>query len=200
MLGNHDVKFLTVDDNEEILGQPARSHGVAVGGWRIVVWQADVAMGADHVPTLTDGDLAWLEDELASSDRPTVICTHVPLDAASMTANFYYDANPEYATYRNVGDAQRLIVEAGNVAACLAGHVHWNHLSRLGGIPFVTIQSLTEGFTTAGEAAASWALLELANDLRWTGFGLDPIEVRAPLGGVGWTEPLPPFAELGARR
>lgn len=202
VMGNHDLEHLSVADNEDCLGQSFASRSVDVNGWHLVLWQGDVAMTMDHAPRLTDDDLAWLEADLASTDLPAIVFTHVPLDGASMTGNFYFQANPQFAGYSNVDLAQKIIAESGVVALCVAGHVHWNNISRVDGIPYLSLQSLTESFTTQEKAAASWATVTLDEQLHWHGHGADPIELTVNLGGANqkWTAPLPSFAELAERR
>ncbi|MDG2111737.1 MAG: metallophosphoesterase [Actinomycetota bacterium] len=202
VMGNHDLENLSLAENEDYLGQSLTSHSMDVKGWHLVFWQADVHMGLDHEPRLTGDDLAWLASDLAGTDLPAVVFSHVPLDGASMTGNYYFQANPQFGGYGNVDQAQRVISDAGVVALCVAGHVHWNNISRIDGIPYVSLQSLTESYTTQDEAAASWATLTLDERLQWTGHGDDPIELTVNLGGAGrqWTPPLPSFADLAARR
>ncbi len=201
LLGNHDLVHLSVDDNRQCLGQNFESTSFDIKGWHLVLWQADVRMDAEHEPAVTDDDLAWLESDLAATDLPAIVLSHVPTDGASMTGNYYFQDNPQYATYRNVGAAQRIVSEAGNVALCVAGHVHWNNISRIDGVPYVSLQSLTESFTTQGDASNGWTTMELDHQLRWCGHGRDPIEVVVNLGGPDrrWTPPLPPFAKLERR-
>ncbi|MCP3990670.1 MAG: metallophosphoesterase-domain-containing protein [Actinomycetia bacterium] len=201
LMGNHDLVHMSVDDNRQCLGQDFESTSLDMKGWHLVLWQADVQMDLGHEPALTDEDLAWLESDLASTDLPAIVLSHVPIDGASMTGNFYFQDNPQYATYRNVSAAQQVISEADNVAVCIAGHVHWNNISRIDGVPYVSLQSLTESFTTQGDASAGWTTMELDHQLRWYGRGRDPIEVVVNLGGPGrrWTPPLPPFTELERR-
>ncbi|MCP5025341.1 MAG: metallophosphoesterase-domain-containing protein [Actinomycetia bacterium] len=202
VMGNHDLVNLSIADNEDCLGQSFASHSVDAKGWHLVFWQADVHMSLDHAPRLTDADLAWLESDLAATDLPTIVFTHVPLDGASMTGNYYFQANPQFGGYGNVDRAQKVISEAGVVALCVAGHVHWNNISRIDGIPYLSLQSLTESYTTQDQAASSWATLTLDERLHWRGHGADPIKLTVNLGAVDrqWTAPLPPFTDLAAHR
>ena len=202
VMGNHDLVNLSVEDNEQLLAQSFRSSSMDLKGWHLVFWQADVAMSASHEPRLTDENLEWLGADLASTSLPAVVFTHVPLDGASMTGNFYFESNPQFAGYSNVRRAQQIISESQRVPLCVAGHVHWNNLSRIDSVPYVSLQSLTESFTTQGRAAASWATISLDEQLYWTGHGADPIELAVNLGGAGqrWAAPLPTFEELAARR
>jgi 3',5'-cyclic-AMP phosphodiesterase len=77
----------------------------------------------------------------------------------------------------------------------LAGHVHWNTLTTIDGTPHLTLQSLTEAFTT-GQASACTAVLEIDRDvLRWTVSGQDPFAAQLPwrTSKARWFEPLDPF-------
>jgi len=203
LMGNHDRVHLTVAQNEALLGQGLASHSLDLKGWHLVFWQADTAMSHAREPALSEADLDWLRDDLAATSLPAIIFSHIPLDGASMTGNFYFQANPQFATYGNLARAQAIITGAGNVAMCVAGHVHWNNLSRIGGIPFLSLQSLTESYTTQGEASGAWAVIEAdAEGVSWRGYGQDPIELKVHTGGGNrrWAEPLAPFHELARER
>ncbi|MDP6345125.1 MAG: HAD-IIA family hydrolase [Alphaproteobacteria bacterium] len=84
----------------------------------------------------------------------------------------------------------------------MAGHVHWNDVNLIDGIPHITIQSLTESFTTEGEAAAAWASVEIDDEIRWRSHGRDPIVLQVPVRSLNahWRAPLPPFEELARQR
>jgi len=57
--------------------------------------------------------------------------------------------------------------------------VHWNTLTTVNGTPHLTLQSLTESFTTAGEPAASTALITINDDyLTYAVAALDPQRTR----------------------
>jgi hypothetical protein len=81
----------------------------------------------------------------------------------------------------------------------IAGHVHWNTLTFVDGIPHLTLQSLTETFTSSPEPAASWALLELSDTIAWQVFGLDPLELRLPAAPTSrrWVTPMLPAEPAG---
>ncbi len=202
IIGNHDLVHLGVADNADILGQDCQPRSLDLKGWHLVFWQANVRYAYGLRPMLDDADLNWLRADLQSTSLPAIVFSHVPLDGASMTGNYYFEANPAYASYGNIKAAQRIIAEAGNVALCVGGHVHWNNLSRIDGIPYLSLQSLTESFTSQGEAAAGWALIEADHELRWRGFGGDPIELTVNLGGGNrrWRPPLPEFGQLRRQR
>ena len=197
--GNHDVAFLGEAANAETLRQEAGSHAMMLNGWRLVFWQADAFIPSPNPFTIRRSDLDWLATELPKSDAPTIIFTHVPLGEGSMVGNYWFQNNAAHAGYPNASDARAIIEEHGHVVLCVSGHVHWNSMHRVNAIPYVTIQSLSESFTTNGEASGAWATMELdGSQLRWQTLGRDPIEMTLPLRKPEecWPEPLPPLRHL----
>lgn len=186
LLGNHDVAHLSAADNAAVLGCPAGHASVIVGGWRLVLWQADTTYDRARGLRLAVGDLDWLQAELAGSAEPVVLFSHVPLGGGSMIGNPYFEAQTRLAAYETDAAAIRAaLAGSGRVALCVAGHVHWNALHTLDGIPHVTVQSLTESFTT-GEPSGCWASFEIADGTaRWVSRGAD---------GIAATLRLPPAA------
>jgi len=195
LLGNHDMHYLSKVENESVFGRPLGSHSVDLKGWHLVFWQLDLSGRFPDNPLPADIDLEWLRADLASTTLPAVVFTHVPLDGASMTGNYYFQNNPASATLRHASRALHVISSAGNVVLCVAGHVHWNNVSSIDGIRFLTIQSLAESFTTEGEASGAWAEIELSDRLTWRVHGADPVEYEAPIRGLNhhWVPPLPSF-------
>lgn len=202
LVGNHDCEFLARNANAAALDTSVDNRSVVLGEWRLVFWQANVDMRYPHGPRVPRSELEWLQQTLSDSSVPTVVFSHIPLDDGSMRSNYYFQANKRFAGYENSAAITEVILSCGNVVLCVAGHVHWNSLARVGGTPFVTVQSLTESFTTQGVATGAWATLELDSALHWRTYGGDPIEVKVPLGGDNrrWTTPLPAFESLRHRR
>lgn len=191
--GNHDVAFLGEAANFQTLGEPPCGRAVEIKGRRLIFWQADTLIQRPEPFRIRAEDLAWLADELPKSELPTVLFTHAPLGGGSMTGNYWFQNNPAFAAYPNAADARALIEDLGHLVLCVAGHVHWNSLHRVNGVPYLTAQSLTESFTTDGEPAGAWATLEIDAAIRWRVHGRDPIEIALPLRnrGAKWVEPRP---------
>ena len=199
LAGNHDLEFMTRQDGEELLGTSLTSESVDINGFHLVFWQAGVKYDRQDGFSLIDGDIQWLADDLAATDLPAIVFSHVPLDGALMTGNFYFEANQHCSQYSETGEIRRVLLEAGNVVLCVAGHVHWNKANSVDGIPYLSLQSLTESFTTAPAPAGAWSTIEIGEDIHWQCHGADPMDVRMPIGH-GWVPPLPSFDELRRRR
>ena len=179
VIGNHDVKYLSPDDNETIMGSPASSYSRDVNGYHLVFWNPNVDRAPGQGLFLKPGDLEWLKDDLASTDKPAVIFSHVPLDnlphetpdeltggsdtetaadtndTAPISSRFFY---PEAAQIREV------IENAGNVVLCMAGHRHKKRVREIGGVHYVTQQAFLNNYNDGNRVSRTYSYLELDED------------------------------------
>jgi Icc protein len=203
--GNHDRDHLSVADNEQILGQSLDHRTIDIGDWRVVLWRADSRIRRPGGFVLTEHDLLWLAGVIREADRPLCIVSHVPVSGHSQAGNYYFERNPEASTYPQADRVRALLRQCRVPAMWASGHVHWNTLTMVDGIPHVTLQSLTETFTTHPEPAGSFALLELSDRILWRAMGRDSFafDLAASETARRWVVPLPPFhehPEIRARR
>jgi len=202
LLGNHDVAYLSVADNEAAFGRSLDHASVELRGWHLVFWQVDSRLSWPRGFATREGDLDWLRRTLAANRLPTVLFTHAPLDSASLAGNYWFENNPRFAGLPYAAEARQIMQDAGNVVLCVAGHVHRNHVSVIDGIRYITVQSLTESYATQDQAAGAWAMIELDREVRWRTYGEDYVEMRQPLRSHNqhWPAPLPEFQALRAER
>lgn len=198
LCGNHDRDHLTVEENEAILGQSLGHEVHDIGSWRIALWRADsrIRRGAEGQGfVLTEADLLWLSRTAQAADRPLLVVSHVPVSGHSQIGNYYFQNNPAASVYPMADRARAALAQARVPVVCLAGHVHWNTVTTVDGIPHLTQQSLTESFTTEGAPAGAMGLLELGEGtLRWDVAGRDPFAVTLAPRRARWTPPMPDFA------
>ncbi|GHF64833.1 metallophosphoesterase family protein [Seohaeicola zhoushanensis] len=200
--GNHDRDHLSVGDNAEILGRDLSHEVIDLGAWQLALWRADSKIhraaprpGFD----LPEADLLWLSQMAQRAGKPTLVASHVPFSEHSQTGNYYFQRNASLSTYPQSERARAALAQARVPVVCVAGHVHWNTVTTVDGIPHITQQSLTESFTTGGEPARAWGLLELGETVNWEVFGDDPFQARLTPRARRWTPPLAPFLrELAA--
>ncbi|MBL8673701.1 MAG: metallophosphoesterase, partial [Rhodospirillales bacterium] len=200
--GNHDVDYLTVADNDSIFRRNAGHETRDIGDWRLVVWRADTRIHWPGTFALVDSDLEWLAETVRTADRPLVIAGHVPLSGQSQTGNFWFENNPQYATFPTVARVRAALREATVPVVSISGHVHWNSLTMVDGVAHLSLQSLTETFTTDGEASGAFGLLELSDRVLWRVHGADPFEWSGDRTRLSrkWKAPLPPFADMRRKR
>jgi 3',5'-cyclic AMP phosphodiesterase CpdA len=112
-----------------------------------------------HLPT---GQLEWFERDLAQAQRPVVVLSHQSLSEMNLTGNRWFSEHAHMALIRERAQIRALMARH-RVVAAFNGHVHWNHVDVLDGIPFVTLQSLTENAMPEGEPApaASYAVVDV---------------------------------------
>lgn len=205
VLGNHDVANLSLADNEEIFGCSMASAVTDCGDFRLIAWQPGVFITRGQgFPEAAGTHLDWLIDTLNADERPAVIATHVPLSGHSQIGNYYFQRSPQYSTYPDHQTVREAVEATGKAALWLSGHVHWNTLTNVGSLPHVTVQSLSERFTTAPLTAQAYADLEI-RDGQFTidVFGNDPFHARLPFrrsGDQPWMTPMPPLDEVFAQR
>jgi 3',5'-cyclic-AMP phosphodiesterase len=206
ILGNHDVANMSVEDNEEVFGRSMQSSVVDLGDIRLILWQPGVKIEFGTGFPHASANLPWLVDALNSDDRPAIIATHVPLSGHQQVGNFYFERNPQYATYPDHVAVREAVEATGKAALWLSGHVHWNTITNVRGLPHVTVQSVSERFTTFPQGAAAFAMLEIADgSFSIDVHGNDPFYTRLPFRKSGerpWMTPMQPFigADIAAER
>jgi len=204
--GNHDRDHLSVVDNEAILGQSLDHRTIDIGAWRIVLWRADTRIRRQSKDGLSgfvlpEADLLWLAGVVRAADRPLAIMSHVPVSGQAQTGNYYFERNAAAATYPTAARARAVVREARVPVVWLAGHVHWNSATIVDGIPHLTMQSLTESFTTSPDPAGAWALLELDDAIALRVLGQDPFDIKLDAAATlrRWVPPLPEFGAMPER-
>jgi len=197
VVGNHDVTNLSIGDNEDIFGQSMASQVFDLGAARLILWQPDVNIGLPGGFAPTGDALPWLIETLEADSKPAIIATHVPLSGHSQIGNYYFENNAQYSTYPDHAAVRRAVEATGNAAMWLSGHVHWNTVTPVAGIQHITVQSMSERFTTTPAAANAFAVLEIADgsaDL--TVHGNDPFQARVAFRRSGdrpWLKPMGVF-------
>ena len=184
ILGNHDVAKLSVQDNEELMQHSFASSSVDINGFHLVFWNANDKLDRIKGFSLAPGDLDWLRADLAATELPSLIFSHVPLDNGSMKGNFYFEkAWVHHGAYPETeGEAIRDVIErSGKVILCLNGHAHWNAYHGIDGTHYVTIPSLTESFTTWPHPNEAFASLRIGETIEIEVFGRTPLLYRLPI-------------------
>ncbi|WP_283192744.1 metallophosphoesterase [Rhizobium sp. AN80A] len=204
ILGNHDVDNLTVAENENIFGQSMASSVHDLGDIRLIAWQPGVKIEMGIGLPKAEPALEWLVEALNADERPAIIATHVPLSGHSQTGNYYFERNPHYSSYPDHAVVRRAVEATGKAALWLSGHVHWNTVTNVGNVQHITIQSVSERFTTHPITAAAYADVEIkGGQFTVDVFGNDPFHVRLPFRKSGdrpWMAPCGPFTEADSQR
>jgi 3',5'-cyclic-AMP phosphodiesterase len=162
--GNHDLVHM---NRADIGGMWGRSgplyYSLDAGGWHFVVLHTIEAGPLIHVP---ETQLAWLRADLAATTRPVVVFMHHSVSEQNLDDSRWFHGRVEYALVRERAAVRRIFEESRKVRLVLNGHLHRNHCDVIRGIPYVTVQSLTENLDedAPGRPAAAHAIVRLSRD------------------------------------
>ena len=166
VLGNHCVDTLT---KAEFLGgveQKESYYSFDRGDFHFVV--LDACFRNDGEPygrknskwndaNIPAAELEWLQADLRSTDRKTVVFAHQRLDVSNDHG------------VKNCPEVRGVLQDSGKVLAVLQGHSHQNDLKDIGGIHYCTLVAMVEG---TGAENSGYSIMEIAADgvIRLTGF------------------------------
>ena len=166
VLGNHCVDTLT---KAEFLGgveQKESYYSFDRGDFHFVV--LDACFRNDGEPygrknskwndaNIPAAELEWLQADLKSTDRKTVVFAHQRLDVSNDHG------------VKNCPEVRRVLEDSGKVLAVLQGHSHQNDLKDIGGIHYCTLVAMVEG---TGSENSGYSIMEIAADgaIRLMGF------------------------------
>ena len=101
-----------------------------------------------------------VERRSCRDDLPSIVFSHVPLDGSDMTGLLLRSRSRPLALHgykQNTGSVKR----RWECCPLCRRHVHWNKLNTVDGIPYLSLQSLTESFTTAPDPAGAWSTIQI---------------------------------------
>ena len=160
--GNHDVIHLTRDDLAKIWQHAGPLfYSFDRGGFHFVVLHTierkDVDVRIPHA------QLEWLTADLAKTALPTVVLMHHSASEQDLSDSFWFKGLAHLALVVERRELRAILEASGKVLVVFNGHVHRNHLDVIGGIPYVTIQSLIENLDedAPGRPAAAYAVAVL---------------------------------------
>jgi hypothetical protein len=115
---------------------------------------------AIHLPT---AQLVWLVEDLATAPCPTIVLLHHPASEMRLDGNHWFEGRAHRCLVAERQQFRAIVEASGKVVAVFNGHAHWNHLDVIAGIPYVTLQSLTENLDddAPGRPANAWAVCDL---------------------------------------
>ena len=161
--GNHDVVHLNRDDLNRVWRRSGPLYySLDVGGWHFVVLHTIERKDVDV--RLPETQLDWVRADLAASRGPVVVFMHHSASEQDVADSRWWPGRAHLALVNERAELRRLFEECGRVRAVFNGHLHWNHLDVIRGIPYVTVQSLIENLDDdgPGRPAAAHATVRLS--------------------------------------
>jgi len=177
--GNHDQVHLTGDDLRELWGRAGPLYGSwDVGGVHLATLCTRFQDGVEI--TVPEEQIRWLAQDLGATALPTVVLLHHPLAEMDLRGSRWFEHEPHLCGVANRAAVREVIARSGVVVAVINGHVHWSHVGVHDGIPYVTLQSLTENLDedAPGRPARTYAIAEVdATGFRLRAYGDEPLRV-----------------------
>jgi 3',5'-cyclic AMP phosphodiesterase CpdA len=162
--GNHDRIHLSVADLRQAWGMQPEGplyRSFDRGGVHLVVLYSQERK--DREIRLGGEQLAWLEGDLRDNALPVLVLVHHSAADQDLRGNRWFEGLPQLCLLADRQRLREILERDGRVLAVLNGHLHWNHLDVIGGIPYVTLQSLIENVQddAPGLAAAAHAVVRI---------------------------------------
>jgi 3',5'-cyclic AMP phosphodiesterase CpdA len=141
--GNHDLVNITQAELAAIWQRPLPLYySLDLLGLHLVVLHTVHRRRTDvHLPAEQQ---EWLASDLAATSLPTLVFLHHPLSEMSLAGNPWFEEHPHICYVEERKAVRRVLEASRKVVGVFSGHVHWNHVDVISGIPYVTLQSLTE--------------------------------------------------------
>jgi 3',5'-cyclic AMP phosphodiesterase CpdA len=163
--GNHDTINLSQAEILRAWGReadPELYRSFDRGGFHFVVLHTRERHNVDI--SIGDEQLAWLTADLEAHRGPTIALMHHSVADQDLHGNRWFEGLPHKCLVRERRKIRALFEQHGDVRAIFNGHLHWNHLDLIAGLPYVTLQSLIENLDddAPGRAAAAHAVVRLS--------------------------------------
>ena len=160
--GNHDTAHLSASELLSVWRRPELStlhYSFDRQGVHFVVLHT--VERKDVNVTVGEEQLAFLRDDLARTSAPSIVLMHHSAAEQDLRGNRWFEGSPHICLVEERQALRKILRESGRVQAVFNGHLHWNHLDVIDGIPFVTLQSLIENLDddAPGRPAAAHAVV-----------------------------------------
>ena len=162
--GNHDLIHLNRDDLNRFWQRSGPLYySFDRNGWHVVVLHTLERKGVEI--RMPDTQMEWLRSDLAGAQTPTLVLMHHSASEQSLDDSRWWPGRAHLALVKERGELRRIFEESRRVRAVFNGHLHWNHLDVIAGLPYITVQSLIENVEddAPGRPAAAHAVVHLSD-------------------------------------
>ena len=160
--GNHDTINLSPAELCELWGNTSElTYSRDIDGVHFAVLRT-IEHRSERIE-LPEEQIRWLEADLARATSPCIVLMHHPASEMRLEGNRWFEKRPHLCRVVERRALRQVIEQSGKVLAVFNGHVHWNHLDLIAGIPYITLQSLIENLDedAPGRPAAAYAVCDL---------------------------------------
>lgn len=123
-----------------------------------------------HGIFVSQEQLSWLEQDLAQTNKKTIVCLHHSLADQDLADNHWFSSRPTSGLIQNRKAVRALLDNAKNVVAVLQGHLHWNKKHVHNDIAYFSVQSFSNNINPTSRICGSYAVIEQSSH----GLTVDP--------------------------
>lgn len=175
LVGNHDTANLPPWEIKSMLQQDALYYAFDLHELHFVFLHTLSPCPGDPRIILPAEQLAWVEQDLEETDKPTLIFSHHSFADQNLEGNPWFEGRPDECLVDNRGEVRKILKNCGKVIAVMNGHLHWNHIDWHDGIPYLTVQSAIERVDDHRTPAKAWGVMEInGNTFSLRQYGNDP--------------------------
>lgn len=169
LIGNHDVRTLPEAEIAKLLGYEKMYYSFDSGQFHFTVLSFTIT--GDHTNVKEDisavvppEQIVWLKDNLAKTNKPTIVFSHYGLAEDEMKGNFWFEGEKHYALLSNRTEVKKILEQSGKVRAVFNAHQHWNKMHVENNIPYFTLTSMSENFRNDGIPTKAYTIVSLDQD------------------------------------
>lgn len=164
LIGNHDTLNMDLDSVCMLLGYSTPYYSFDYEGFHFVFLHSFVPEPGVPGITIPGKEIEWLSADLAGTEKPVIVFMHHSLADQNLEGNPWFENHPRGCLVENRVEVREILKKAGNVAAVINGHLHWNNITHHDGIPYITIQSAVENVQETGIPARAWGVITLDSE------------------------------------
>lgn len=160
--GNHDTVHLGDDELVRMWGRTGPLHYTFErAGVTFVVLHTRERKDRDV--TVGEAQLAWLAGVLDATPGEVIVFMHHAAADQDLVGNRWFEGHSNICLVQERKAIRALFEKHGRVSCVFNGHLHWNHVDFVGGVPYVTVQSLIENLDddAPGRPANAHAVVRL---------------------------------------
>jgi Calcineurin-like phosphoesterase len=160
LIGDREQAHLDLKQIRSILTYPKLYYSFDSGAFHFVaLFATSKAQSGIHVE---EAQCKWLQDDLAATEKPTVVFIHFPIDDPDLTDTSLSDDDPALLFVEERAGIREILVRSGKVRAVFNGHNQRNNLEFHDPICYVSLQSFVKNMSeTRKVASESFAIVTL---------------------------------------
>lgn len=157
--GNHDLINLSEEELKKILNKKELYYSFNKKNFHFVVLFSKTQK--DRSIAIPDKQKKWFEKDLKKTKKKTIVFVHHGLADQNLKGNPWFEGRPKNCLISNRKEIREIINKSKKVIGVFNGHLHWDKKHTHKGIPYFTIQSLTENEGDKGLSSNAYAVIDI---------------------------------------